>query len=199
MELEERKEEKIKELTRTIIDAIKPHFNCNVEEIATSIINSFSDVRPPEMVFEMELVTIRQIGMGGGSSIKPGNIIFNWRKLLIEGAESILTIMGAASIPWMIPLAGLVVWNRVYSLLKIEINERHAAVLWVMWQNKDENRYVDQENILEWVNQSLESYNRILMDEEELKIILKELEEMEIIEKSGEKWWLREWVEVTYK
>lgn len=64
----------------------------------------------------MELLTIRQGGMGGGSSIKPGNIILNWRKLLIDGAESVLTIMGAASIPWMIPLAGIVVWNSVYSL-----------------------------------------------------------------------------------
>lgn len=29
MELEERKEEKIKDLTRTMIDAIRPTFKCN--------------------------------------------------------------------------------------------------------------------------------------------------------------------------
>jgi len=113
MKLEERAEEKRKELTDIVKDVIQNYDIQKKEEISSEIINHFLNITPPEMEFRWELLTIRQGGLGGGSSTKPGNIWLNWRKLLVEGSESILTVVGAAALPWLIPLAGLVVWNKI--------------------------------------------------------------------------------------
>lgn len=143
---------------------------------------------------------IKPGGVGGGRSLKPGNIWLNWKKLLIVGSESILTIAGAASVPWLIPLAGLVVWNKVWSLLTIEIDERHAAVIWTLWKNRDKEDRIEHDKILNLVNEELIKYNRLPMDEKELNNILSDLEKMECIEKDEKnKWWLREWVKTVYE
>lgn len=139
-------------------------------------------------------------GLGGGSSTKPGNIWLNWKKLLVAGSESILTFIGAVAVPWLIPLAGLVVWNKIWSMLTIEISERHAVVIWTMWLNKDSENCIEHRLILNLVNQELLKYNRPQMNQQELDEVLKDLEKMECIEKTeGNKWWLREWVKVVYE
>ena len=137
MKLEERAKEKRKEVTDIVRGVIQNYDTQNKEEISSGIINHFLNITPPEIEHRMELITIRQGGMGGGSSIKPGNIWLNWRKLLVDGSESILTVVGAVAVPWLIPLAGLVVWNKIWSVSTVEITERHAVVIWTMWLNKD--------------------------------------------------------------
>jgi len=200
MKLEERAEEKKEELTDIVKGVIQNYDIQNKDEISSAIIDHFVNITPPEMELRMDLITIRQGGMGGGSSTKPGNIWLNWRKLLAEGAESILTVVGAVAVPWLIPLAGLVVWNKVWSLASIKIDERHAAVIWTMWKNRDEENCIKNDKVLDLVNKNLSEYNRPIMNEKELKDILKDLEEMECIEATVEnKWWLREWVKTTYR
>jgi hypothetical protein len=200
MELEERAEEKRKELTDIVKNVIQIYDIQNREKIASEIINHFVDITPPEIESSLNLITIRQSGLGGGSSTKPGNIWLNWRKLLVEGSESILTFIGAVAVPWLIPLAGLVVWNKIWSMLTIEISERHAVVIWTMWLNKDSENCIEHRLILNLVNQELLKYNRPQMNQQELDEVLKDLEKMECIEKTeGNKWWLREWVKVVYK
>jgi hypothetical protein len=200
MKLEEKAEEKRKELTDIVKGLIQNYDIQSKEEISSGIINHFLKITPPETELRMEFLTIRQGGIGGGSSTKPGNIWLNWRKLLVDGAESILTIVGAVAVPWLIPLAGLVVWNKVWSLLNIKIDERHAAVIWTMWKHRDEENCITKDKVLDLVNKELSEYNRPMMNEKELKDILKDLEEMECIEHTEEnKWWLREWVKTTYE
>ena len=200
MKLEERAEEKKEGLTDIVKGVIQNYDIQNKDEISSAIIDHFVNITPPEMELRMDLITIRQGGMGGGSSTKPGNIWLNWRKLLAEGAESILTVVGAVAVPWLIPLAGLVVWNKVWSLASIKIDERHAAVIWTMWKNRDEENCIKNDKVLDLVNKNLSEYNRPIMNEKELKDILKDLEEMECIEATVEnKWWLREWVKTTYR
>ena len=125
--------------------------------------------------------------------------MLNWRKLLKDGPGSISTIVGVVAVPWLIPLAGLVVWNNVWSLLSIKIDERHAAVIGTMWKNSDEENCIRNDKVLDLVNKDLSEYNRPIMNEKELKEILKNLEEMKCIEGTEEnKWWLRESVKTTY-
>jgi len=200
MKLEERAEEKREELTDIVKGVIQNYDIQNKEEISSAIIDHFVNITPPEKELCSEFITIRQGGMGGGSSTKPGNIWLNWRKLLVEGAESILTVVGAVAVPWLIPLAGLVVWNKVWSLASIKIDERHAAVIWAMWKNRHEENCIKNDKVLDLVNKNLSEYNRPTMNQKELKDILKDLEEMECIEATEEnKWWLREWVKTTYR
>jgi hypothetical protein len=200
MKLEERAKEKRKELTDIVKDVIQNYDIQNKEKIASEIIDHFLNITPPEMELRMEILTLKQGGVGGGSSTKPGNIWLNWRKLLVEGSESILTFIGAVAVPWLIPFAGLVVWNKIWSMLTIEITERHSVVIWTMWLNRDSENCIEGQLILDLVNKELSKYNRPQMNQQELDMLLKDLEKMKCIEKTEEnKWWLREWVKVVYQ
>ena len=199
----EREAEKKREELQNIIKSSFSQFNIyieNIHDISQKIIEKFTDITPPEIDITIHLITMEHWSRGARSS-KPGNIWLNWRKLLIDGAESILTITGAAIVPWLIPLAGLIVWNKVWSLLNIEIDERHAVVIWVMWRNRDKENCIKEREILDAVNDELKKYNRPEMSPKELEDILKDLEKMECIEKIQDenKWWLREWVKVAYE
>jgi len=152
------------------------------------------------MELRIEFLTIRSGGLGGGSSTKPGNIWLNWRKLLVDGSESILTVIGALAEPWLISLAGLVVWNKIWSMVTVEISERHAVVIWTMWLYRDSENCIEDQLILDLVNKELLKYNRPEMNRQELNMILEDLKKMECIEETEEnKWWLREWVKVVYE
>jgi len=200
MKLEERAKEKRKELTDIVKDVIQNYDIQNKEKIASEIIDHFLNITPPKMELRMEILTLKQGGVGGGSSTKPGNIWLNWRKLLVDGSESILTFIGAVAVPWLIPFAGLVVWNKIWSMLTIEITERHSVVIWTMWLNRDSENCIEDQLILDLVNKELSKYNRPQMNQQELDMLLKDLEKMKCIEKTeGNKWWLREWVKVVYQ
>jgi hypothetical protein len=92
-----------------------------LEEITEKVANHFLRTIPlhPEGGGQSFRITIRSGGIGDGSSIKAGNIWLNWKHVLIEGSESILSIAGAVAVPWLVPLAGLVVCNRIWSLLRV--------------------------------------------------------------------------------
>ena len=201
MKLEEKTKKKKEEL-QNIVKSLLSQFNNvgNIDKISREIIDRFAIITPPETDTILHLMTMEHWSKGARSS-KPGNIWLNWRRLLIDGAESILTIAGAVNIPWIIPLAGLVVWNKVWSLLNIEIDERHAVVIWVMWNNRDEENCVREEKIIVIVNNELKKYNRPQMTKEDLEKILKDLEKMQCIEKikDGNKWLLREQVKIVYE
>ncbi len=200
MKIEERAEEKKQEIFEIAKNTIAPYFS-NSKQLSIKIIEHFCEITPPEMDTSLHLITgIRPGGLGGARSLKPGNIWLNWRKLLIDGSESILTIIGTVAVPWLIPLAGLVVWNKVWSPLNIEIDERHAVVIWTMWKNRDEKNCIKKDAVLDLVNIELSQHNRPKMNVNELKDIMKDLEEMECIEGTEDnKWWLREWVKTTYE
>ena len=202
MKLEEKAEEKRKELLKSVQDSIKmPSLSDqNCAKISEQIINNFTDITPPEIEISFDLVIMRKGGMGGGRSNKPGNILLNWKKLLVNGSESILTIVGANAVPWLIPLAALIVWDKIYSASTIEISERHATLIWTLWKNCDEKKCIEYKLIKDLVNWELGRYNRPKLEQKELDMLLKDLEKIECIEETDEnKWWLREWVKVTFE
>jgi hypothetical protein len=131
-----------------------------------------------------------------GSSIKPGNIFLNMRKLIIDSSEIGLTIAGVAAQPYLIPLAALVIWNKVWSRIKIDLDESHAMTIKLMWENRDKERnWIEEEKAFRLYNDYLESLNRNTIVLREFQSILSDLERMKCIEKTGNGiWWLREWV-----
>ena len=201
MKLEEKAEKKKEEL-QSILKSFFSQFNIDhIDEISQKIIEKFAVITPPEFdETTLQLITMRHWSEGARSS-KPGNIRLSWKSLLINGAQSILTIAGASSIPWLIPLAGLIIWDKVWSLLNIEIDERHAVVIWVMWNNRNKENCIKEEQILSLVNNELQKYNRPEVSKEELERILKDLEKMKCIKKIDDenKWWLREGVKTIYE
>jgi len=198
---EKRAEVKRKELTY-IVSGILQNYNIqNKEKISSIIIDRFvDDITPPETELIRYKLEMRPIGIGGGKSIKPGNILLNWRKLLVGASETILTVAGAVATPWLIPFAGIVVLNTILSLSTIEITERHAAVIWTIWSNRDPKNCVEGKVILKLVNKELQKYNRPKMNQKELDMVLKDLKKMKCIKEIEEnKWCLREKVKVSYR
>jgi hypothetical protein len=119
---------------------------------------------------------------------------------LLGTSEIILTVAGAFATPWLIPFAGLVVLNTILSLSTIEITERHAAVIWTIWSNRDPKNCVEGKVILKLVNKELQKYNRPKMNQKELDMVLKDLKKMKCIKEIEEnKWCLREKVKVSYR
>ena len=96
----ERAEAKKQEILEIAKNTIAPHFP-NPDQLSIEIIDYFCEITPPEIEIDttIHLLTgIKPRGLGGARSIKPGNIWLNWRKLLIDGSESILTIAGAVAV-----------------------------------------------------------------------------------------------------
>jgi hypothetical protein len=198
---EKRAEVKRKELTY-IVNGILQNYNIqNKEKISSIIIDRFvDDITPPETELIRYKLEMRPIGIGGGKSIKPGNILLNWRKLLVGASETILTVAGAVATPWLIPFAGIVVLNTILSLSTIEITERHAAVIWTIWSNRDPKNCVEGKVIQKLVNKELQKYNRPKMNQKELDMVLKDLKKMKCIKEIEEnKWCLQEKVKVSYR
>jgi hypothetical protein len=172
-------------------------------DLAAAIADIFISTSPPEKPkVVMHLMTLNNLGQGGGRSTKPGNIKLNIGKLCRAIAEGTLTITGAAQIPMTIPLAVLLVWNSLWKTAQVEISEIEAVVLYVMWMHKDANRDVEASNLTERCNQHLEKYGRPNISDQDVGRALSTLEKISTIEKSPRKtdaWWLREWVSPSFR
>lgn len=199
VKLEQRAAEKKSELIQVARAAFGPSVP-HADQLSSEVISAFCHITPPEADVSIDMVTIARASQGGrGRSVKPGNILLNWKKVIEFVPEGILTITGATANPWMYALAALVVWNRVWSLLQIEITEAHAVVIWSMWTNRDKDNRIEEEKLLRVVNMSLASTQREPMHHSELHNILMELEKLQCIKPLEGKWWLREWVRKPYK
>ncbi len=172
-------------------------------EGARCIVSNFVRVEPPEKEPQFfEFITMTEGGRGGGRSVKPGNLFLNVRKLMTNIASSVLTITGTIALPWAAPFAALVIWNNVWSTLSVELSEREAAVLWTMWVDRDKDNCIPDAGLLERVNRELNINGRSVISQQELDDALDVLKKMGCIKRSAvdsKKWWLREWVRVSYK
>jgi len=183
-----------KELTETLQEQLS---ELSLEN-AQQIVEVFCRIQPPEASEQtpmMHLITMNSTN-NTGRSIKPGNITLNMRRLLVDSAEIGLTVAGVISTPYLIPLAALIVWNKVWSNLKVDLDENHAMTIKLMWENCDtERNWIEEKKAYRLLNEYRASRNRTKIIFEEFKIILAELESMKCIEKTGaNNWWLREWV-----
>jgi hypothetical protein len=100
----------------------------------------------------------------------------------------------------LIPLAGLVVWGKVRSLVDVRLDERHAAVMWTLWTNKNAENCIDPSKALGNVNEELQRYGRPVMNGEELDETLADLERIGCVKKVDDcRLLVEEGVKVTYE
>jgi hypothetical protein len=173
-----------------------------VEHAASEVIDSLVQITPPEKApMVMEFLTLSRAGRRGGRSVKPGNLLLNMGKLFTAIASGILTTVSVIGTPWIAPFAALLLWDRVWSGLSIDISEREAALLWTMWKNRDHNNEVSEEGLLDLVNSELESSGRPPMSKQQMDDSLETLSRMSCVEQTTSltnKWWLCEWIRVSY-
>lgn len=156
----------------------------------------------------LHCITLFSDGLGqgapnvrGGISIKVSNfLLLDWRRLLVDVAESTLTIIGGSENHWLLVLAGLVVWNKIHSLAAVPISEKHAVVLWAMWQNRDHDNQVEESKVYAAVNKHLRVRGRKRINTSDFEVILSDLQKMRCIERvEGSKWRLIERVRIRYE
>lgn len=174
----------------------------SLQKAATEIIDNFIKITPPEREdLRMDFILLRQGGRGGGRSVKPGNLLLDMRKLMTAIASGVLTTVGIVGAPWTAPFAALLLWDRLWAGLNIEINEREAILLWVMWNNRDLNNQVFEEGLIEKVNAALESNGRPSISKQQMEDSLETLSKITAIERTtsiNNGWGLRAWVRVRY-
>ncbi|HVF61800.1 MAG TPA: hypothetical protein VNJ70_18485 [Thermoanaerobaculia bacterium] len=135
-------------------------------------------------------------------STKPGTILLDLRKLVMTAAGGALPFTGAGVSPWTAVLAGLVVWDTIWSGLKIDLTEREAVVVFTMWVNADRQKTVADGDLLAVVNDQCRTGGRAPLSERDLAEALWILEQLRCIRRSRRdsgRWWLQEWVSVDYR
>ena len=166
--------------------------------LAMSIVDQFCQFVPPEIDTRMDLVILQPGGFGGARSRKAGNILLNWRRLILGASESILAAAGLTQ-PWLIPLAALVIWNTLWSTIDIAIDEHHAAVLWALWSLRDKNNHVRKTSLPVRVNERLAEHRQAALTPKQVQQSIADLERMKCLESAdSDVIWLREWVRVRW-
>ena len=183
------KREQIKEK----VDGIFPKDLDNKEEVVEAFIDSFCKIR--EYPATLDIVLPGKPPVKSPVSVRPGNVILNWRKLFTSIPNITFTVAGAVADPLLWPFAALIIWNDIWSLLKLDLSRKHAAVMTALWNNRDENKIVQKNTGLQLTNDLLKQNNQPSISFDEYNQILLDLVHMGCIkEKENDKIWLREWV-----
>jgi len=178
----------------------------NPEDIAEILMKNFCLIDPPEKEhkpIKVRSVSFKQDSSGAiksAISLKPGNITLNWKKLLISGAESTFPTIACVSNPILIPLAAIIIWNKIWAGIHIDLDQQHAFILWTMWHNCNDSQIIKMDSIPNLVKTECENQNVPLMNDKELSAILNDLEKIKCIKRSddGAHWYLIEKAEIPY-
>jgi hypothetical protein len=133
---------------------------------------------------------------------KPGNVLVDMRKLLVTGAKMVCEVVGTVKSPLLLPLTALILWDQFWSLIKVEITEYDASVIWAMWTHCDAKQTIADAGLLETVNRMREEKEHGPLSAQELRDSLDKLAKMRCIElwnADPSRWWLREWIKVEYR
>jgi hypothetical protein len=148
---------------------------------------------------------VNKIVEGGGEeavSIKPFNILLNMRRLIQAITGGVIAFSGVPTMPWLAVVAALFVWCTLYEAATEKLSEKDASVLWTLWVRRDtQNNTIPDAGLLRKVNAERKKYGHTRISPEELKESLDHLVHIKSIERYSEdetRWWLREWVKVTY-
>jgi len=164
---------------------------CKIKEIE-------SDMSEPR--FDLVVAKFGDFGLDSAISVKPGNVVLNWRRLFTSIPNITLTGAGVIAQPLLWPFAALVIWNEIWSHLKIELSWKHAAVITALWDNRDDNKMVEKTVGFEASNEILNNHNQSEISLKEFNELLADLVRMGCVkEKDNGKVWLCEWVKKSFK
>lgn len=96
------------------------------------------------------LVTVNNVGKA--VTRKPTNLFLSWRKLAETVPDVILASAGSAAVRWLIPLAALYVWNKLYNGAEEPLTDAEATVMQALWANADSTRKMNEMKGLEVTN-----------------------------------------------
>jgi hypothetical protein len=164
--------------------------------LAKAIIASFAQVTPGTVKAEaptrIDYIDISK-PFGSGTSIKPGNIRLNWKKLFEKTPELVLTGAGVTQM-WLVPFAALYLWNLVWSLAKVELSPDHGSTMYALWNAVPGRRRFAETEALEIVNRFRVNNSVQSLSSSEFAALVDDLVRLDCIELAAGQIWLREWI-----
>jgi hypothetical protein len=195
------KRREVTDLVRRSLDDLG--IDVDSTEVATSLVNELVSLTPPTSSAPyVEMIVMKRDWTRGAESTKPGNLVVNFRRLIVGASGGVLAAVGVAGAPWLAPFAFIVLVDSLWAGASIKVSERHAALLWTMWEHRRGGNRVAKDQVHHLINQELAKHDRPPISQGELDSALDDLVEFRCIETAAsdpEAWWLREWVKVTYR
>ena len=199
----ERADAKRQDLKAIIAGSLRESGIGDVDLLADRVVQRFADVTAPSCgPVVSQFMVLGEGGVGGGSTTKPGNVVLNLGKLLRAVASGILTVAGAAAVPWLLVIGALVTWDALWSCLNLKLTEDHACVVWALWKSRDVNNTFPKSDVLDEVNRERAAFGKQPLSAMEVDRALADLARMGCIKQSAndpQRWWLREWVRINYR
>jgi len=197
---EARAEQTRDELTRRLARALEPYARDDASRLASELVDRFVDVTPPEATPQsFEYVTMREGGSGGGTSVKPGNVVLKLADLIADMAAGATMLHDASHAPWKLVLGLLITGNSLRRTARLELDDAHACVLWTLWTIRDGRNTVAKGDVYDAVSRGRATFGRQPLSVKEIDDALGDLVRMRCIKQSVNyrgRWWLRERVRI---
>ena len=195
-----------KEITNNVIEYIinaeQGKENDNNFLIYQNFLNSgFLQITPPEeeppMMHMLTMDSLKNYQQG--SSIKPGNIRLNIKKL-IETIPSVveMAISIAINMPILQVCAALNIWKTLRNILTVEISREQAFVIVALWKNCNQSREISLENGYIATNALYEKLGETPISDTKYNHTIDALVALQCIELDEGIVWLREWISKQY-
>ncbi|MCD7928614.1 MAG: hypothetical protein LUF86_00450 [Clostridiales bacterium] len=155
---------------------------------------------PKEPPTHMEYLTMDPLrNYRGGSSIKPGNISLNMRKL-VESVPDVITIGAgmASDHPIIIVCGALSICRKLRNIATVKVEKEQAFVIVALWKNCNPDHSISPENGFEVTNKLLNRYGESEITNIKYNHIIDSLEKMQCIELEDNAIWLKEWISDKY-
>lgn len=134
-----------------------------------------------------------------GSSIKPGNICLNIKKLIANIPsfhEQVIVL--ACEMPYRKIYAALHLWKLLVETFGVEISKEQAFVIVALWKNCDYTHKISIDKGLECVNILLKKYDELALSDKKYNQILDSLESIQCLEMKDGNIYLRESISRNY-
>lgn len=176
--------------------------NSDVSLIYNDLVRSrFVSISPPlEEPPMMQFLTMDSLrNYKDGSSIKPGNILLNIRKL-IEAIPEVISIgAGMVCDNHIVTVCGaLSLWLKLRDIATINISKEQAFVIVALWRNCNPNHKISLDDGFIATNNLFDQYGEPEISSLKYNMIIDSLVKIGCIELTEEIIWLREWISKNY-
>jgi hypothetical protein len=187
------------ELTAVAEHAVDKH-TTNGASVANLVVQAFAKLSPPENPeVYAELIVLSVARRPTGESRKAGNIYLNWKKLVdIVPDAALAAAGGAAGPPWLLVLAGLYIWNKLWRGAQEKLTDIEATIILALWRNRNAENKISEDEGYEKTNVLRREFELPELSKASYQEAINRLLKIDCIELDEGWLWLREWVRVAY-
>lgn len=146
---------------------------------ASRAVSALCTIVPPETEHRFELITMASGGRGGGVSVKPGNVVVNFKRFgKLSGG--MLSYIFANSAGGAIG-AALTIVIEASSIARVPIDEEAATVVWALWQSADADGRAGKAGLIDRVNDQRRLHGRSELSIQQLHEALERLQHLRVL------------------